>query len=84
VREIHFVFVEFEVRGHCHVAVPDNHLAQPSDQSTSTTFHEMRNSSNSAPTRARVAAFALRARGTEGAAGARADRRGTLDRAALK
>jgi hypothetical protein len=44
----------------------------------------MRGSSNSAPTRARVAAFALRARGTEGAAGARADRRGTLDRAALK
>jgi hypothetical protein len=33
---------------------------------------------------ARVAAFALWARGTEGAAGARADRRGTLDRAALK
>jgi hypothetical protein len=31
-----------------------------------------------------VAAFALRARGIEGAAGARADRRGSLDRAALK
>jgi hypothetical protein len=34
--------------------------------------------------RVRVAAFALRARGTEKAAGARADRRGTLDHAALK
>jgi hypothetical protein len=44
----------------------------------------MRGSSNLAPTRARVAAFALRARGIEGAAGARADRRGSLDRAALK
>jgi hypothetical protein len=44
----------------------------------------MRDSSNSAPTRARVTAFALRARGTEGAAGAHADRHGTLDRAAFK
>jgi hypothetical protein len=31
-----------------------------------------------------VVAFALQARGTEGAAGARADRRGTLNRVALK
>ena len=40
------------------------------DQSTPATFHEMRESLNSTPTRARVAAFALRARGMEGAVGA--------------
>jgi hypothetical protein len=44
----------------------------------------MMGSSNLISTRARVAAFALRARGIVEAAGARADRRGALDRAALK
>jgi hypothetical protein len=44
----------------------------------------MEDSSNSALLWASVATFALRARGTEGAAGARADCRGILDHAALK
>jgi len=71
VREIHLAFVEFKVPGHRHIVAPQRHLAQP--RCLFHACHRLRDEG------------LLKPNSDEGESGrVRADRRGTMDHAALK